>query len=424
MGSGRTLGETEMRILSATILVAALAFAPIAAEAQQTVKIGAVYPLSGVSASAGNYGKQAIEVAEDIINTPHQGLEALPLGAGKGLPKLGGAKVQVIFADQQGNPSVGQSQTLRLITQEHVVAMNGAYQSSVSFAATAVAERYGIPFLVGDSSAPNITGRGFKWIFRTTPIGTDFAKIYSEFLTGLKKSGQKVNSVALVFENTDYGTSVAGVVRDALKKAGFQIAADVSYSANSTDVSPQVLQLKQKNPDVVIFVSYTADAILYVKTMKNLDYLPPIVIADDSGFSDPAFVGAVGDLAQGVINRSSWAVGKPGSPTYIINELYKKKTGKDLDDTSGRIMEGFFVLCDAINRAGSTKPDAIREALVKTDLKPNQLMMGYNGVKFDKSGQNILASSYLIQLQGKDYKAVWPAAHATAKLELPYKGWK
>lgn len=414
-----------MRMGLGAAVAAALLFAASGQSfAQQTVKIGAIYPLSGVSASAGNYAKSAIEIAEDIINSPHQGLESLPLGAGKGLDKLGGAKVEAIFADHQGNPSVGQSQTLRLITQEHVVAMNGAYQSSVSFAATAVAERQGIPFLVGDSSAPNITERGFKWIFRTTPIGTDFAKIYSQFLAELKQSGQKLNSAALVFENTDYGTSVAGVVRDALKKAGFEIAADISYSANSTDVTPQVLQLKDKNPDVVIFISYTADAILYVKTMKNVDYLPPTVIADDSGFSDPAFVNAVGNMAQGVVNRSAWDVGKPGSPTAIINDLYKKKTGQNLDDTSGRIMQGFFVLCDAINRAGSTDPAKIQKALQETDLKPNQLMMGYKGVKFDEHDQNILASSYLIQLQGTDYKSVWPSDKANAKLELPYKGWK
>ncbi len=413
-----------MRGLLNAALGLAVALTAGAAHAQQNVKIGAIYPLSGVSASAGNYAKSAIEIAEDIINTPHQGLESLPLGAGKGLDQLKGAKVEAIFADHQGNPSVGQSQTLRLITQDHVVAMNGAYQSSVSFTATAVAERYGIPFLVGDSSASNITGRGFKWIFRTTPIGPDFAKSYSAFLTELKGAGTKLGSVALVFENTDYGTSVADVVRDALKKAGFAIAADISYSANSTDVTPQVLQLRDKKPDVVIFISYTADAILYIKTMKNLDYLPAMMIADDSGFSDPAFVTAVGNLAQGVINRSAWDVGKPNSPTWIINELYKKKTGQNLDDTSGRIMQGFFVLCDAINRAGSTEPAAIQKALKATDLKPNQLMMGFKGVKFDETGQNVLASSYLIQLQGTEYKSVWPAQSANAKLELPYKGWQ
>jgi branched-chain amino acid transport system substrate-binding protein len=155
-----------------------------------------------------------------------------------------------------------------------------------------------------------------------------------------------------------------------------------------------------------------------------LDYKPPVEIADDSGFSDPAFVTSVGNLAQGVINRSAWSMGPPGSPTAIINDLYKAKSGQNLDDTSGRIMEGFFILADAINRAGSTDPAAIQKALIATDIKPDQLMMGYNGVKFDETGQNALAASYLIQLQGKEYVSIWPPANASAKLTLPYKGWE
>jgi len=388
------------------------------------IKIGSIYPLTGVAASAGNDAMMAIETGEDIVNSPHPGLEKLLLGGGQGLPNLKGAKVQVAFADHQGNPSVGQSQTLRLITDEKVVAMLGAYQSSVSFTATAVAERYGVPFLVADSAAPNIIGRGFKWTFRTTPIGADFAKIYTLFLTEVKRAGIKLDNIAVVFENTDYGTAVSGVVSGAVKAAGFNVVAMISYSANSTDVSPQVLQLRDKKPDVVIFISSTADAILYMKTMKTLDYKPPVEIADDSGFSDPAFVTSVGNLAQGVINRSAWNLGAPGSPTAIINDLYKAKSGQNLDDTSGRIMQGFFILADAINRAGSTDPAAIQKALVATDIKPDQLMLGYNGVKFDETGQNTLASSYLIQLQGKEYVSVWPPANASAKLALPYKGWE
>jgi len=94
-----------------------------------------------------------------------------------------------------------------------------------------------------------------------------------------------------------------------------------------------------------------------------------------------------------------------------------------MDDTSARALEGFLVLCDAINRAGSTDPDKIRAALVATDLKPDQLMIGYNGVKFNAQGQNILASTLLVQLQGNDYVPIWPAAEATGQLELPFKGW-
>jgi branched-chain amino acid transport system substrate-binding protein len=411
------------KILTAAALAAVLGIGGQAA-AQESVKIGILLPLSGNAASAGQQSKAAIELAAEIINSPHPGMASLPLGGGAGLPNLKGAKIELVVADHQGNPSVGQSQALRLIQQEKVVAIQGAYHSSVSFAATAVAERYGVPWVVGDSVAGNITERGFKFVFRVTPIAKDFAGNYMEFLNDLKKAGHPVNSIAIVFENTDYGTSIAGSLRDAAKKAGLTIGADVSYNANSSDVQAQVLQLKEKKPDAVIFVSYTSDAILYTKTMKNLDYRPPVIIADDSGFSDPAFIENVGDIAQGVVNRSAWDTGKPGSTTAKIDELFKAKTTHVMDDTSARNMQALFVLADAINRAGSTAPEAIQKALQQTNLKPEQLMMGYKGVKFDESGQNTEAATYLIQLQGKDYVAIWPEKSATAKLAFPYKGWQ
>ena len=413
-----------MRRLLAAFAAAALGL-PLAAGAADTVKIGAIYPLSGNAASAGQSNKAGIELAVEIINGDHPELGELTLAKGAGLPNLGGAKVEVTFADSQGSPSVGQNQALRLITQEKVVALNGAYQSSVTQTTSAIAERYGVPFVNGESVAADLTERGFKFFFRTTPIASDIARTYMQFLGDMKKAGKvPVASLAIVNENTDYGTSVARVLRDAAKAAGFNVAVEIPYSANTTDVSAQVLQLKQANPDVVIFVSYTSDAILYVKTMRNLDYRPPMVIGDDSGFSDPSFAQSVGSIAQGSINRSAWDAGAPGSPTFKLNEMFKARTGRDIDDTTGRVIQGFLVLADAINRAGSTDPEKIRAALAATDLKPEQLMMGYKGVKFDEKGQNTLATTLLIQLQGDRYVAVWPEDKATAPLKLPYQGWQ
>ncbi|MBV9532427.1 MAG: ABC transporter substrate-binding protein [Bradyrhizobium sp.] len=398
-------------------------FTAPAARGAELVKVGIMFPLTGNAGAAGQASKAAIEVALDIINNAHPELGNLPLAASAGLPNLGGAKLDVTFVDHQGDPSLAQQVTTRLVTQDRVKALMGAYQSSCSFTATAVAERYGIPFLVGDSAALNITGRGFKWVFRTTPIASDYARTYMQFFADMKKQGKKIDSIAVVNENTDYGTSVGDAVEAEAKKVGISVAIRIPYSASSTDVSAQVLQLKQKQPDVVIFISYTADSILYMKTMRNLDYGPPMVIGDDSGFSDPSFIPAVSDVAQGAMNRSAWDIGKPGSTTYKVNVMYKAKTGRDLDDTSGRNMQGFFVLADAINRAGSTDPEKIRDALAKTDLKPEQLMMGYHGVKFDQTGQNTLASTYLIQLQGKKYELVWPESAANSKLRWPMAGW-
>jgi branched-chain amino acid transport system substrate-binding protein len=411
-----------LALLAATAMSAALA--TTASAEDKVVKIGAIFPMTGGAASAGIHAKAALEVALDIINNAHPELGDFPLAKDAGLSGLGGAKVQVVFADNQGSPATGQNQALRLVTEEKVVALTGAYQSGITLTASAIAERYGIPFVNGESVAADLTERGFKWFFRTTPIASDFAKEYYDFLTDMKAAGVKTDSVAVLHDQTEYGTSVANTIATAFKAKGQPIALDLAYTVNATDVQSQVLQLKEKKPDVVIMISYTSDAILFAKTMQALDYKPPMLLADDSGYSDPSFIKTVGKISQGVLNRSSWSAGPPGSATAIIAEMYKKKSGDEMDDTAGREMQAFLVLVDAINRAGSTDPAKIQAALRATDLKPEQLMMGYKGVKFDEKGQNTLASAIIIQLQdGETYVPVWPKTPNTKALALPYKGW-
>jgi len=410
------------RVISLAAILVAFALMSDAV-AQQTVKVGAIYPLSGNAASAGNYSKAAIELAVEIVNNAHPELKDLPLAEGSGLPGLGGAKIEVVFADNQGTPAAGQNQALRLITEEKVIALIGAYQSGITVTTSAMAERHGVPFLNPESVAANLTERGFKWFFRATPVAGDFARAYSDFLKEQKAAGQKVASIAIVNENTEYGNSVASVIRDVFAKDGLNVTQVIPYSANTTDVQPQVLQLKEKNPDVVIFISYTSDAILYAKTMKDLNWKPAIMIADNAGFNDPSFVSSSGALVEGLVNRSSFAPGKPGTLSALVNDLYKKKNNVDLDDASARAMQGMLILADAINRAGSTDAAKIQAALRATDLKVNQVVTGYNGVKFDEKGQNILASSLITQMQGGRYVPVWPNDKAAGELKLPYKGW-
>jgi branched-chain amino acid transport system substrate-binding protein len=418
------MDNVTRRVFAGGAALAVLGLA-MSAAAQQPVKIGAIYPLSGNSASAGNYSKQAIELGAEVVNNGNADLaKIIPLAKGGGLPGLGGAKIQMVFADNQGTPAAGQNQALRLISEEKVAAIIGAYQSGITVTASAIAERHGIPFVTAESVAANLTERGFKWFFRVTPVAIDFARAYSEFLREQKAAGQKVGSIALVHENTEYGNSVASVIAEQFAKDGLSVTQKIAYSANSSDVQPQVLQLKEKNPDVAIFISYTSDAILYTKTMKEVNWKPGIMIADNAGFNDPAFVKSLGSSVEGLVNRSTFAGGKPGSVPYIFNELYKKKTGGDsLDDVSARGLEGFLVMADAINRAGSTDPAKIRDALKATNLPAAQMVTGYEGVKFDDKGQNVLASTLVTQMRGGKYVAIWPKARATDQILLPYKGW-
>ncbi|GLR86053.1 ABC transporter substrate-binding protein [Bradyrhizobium iriomotense] len=413
--------------LATRLLCAAAMSIVLAGGAQaedKVVKIGVILPMSGSTASIGAHAKAALEVATDIINNAHPELDKLPLAKNAGLAGLGGAKVEIVIADNQGSPATGQNQALRLITEEKVVAILGAYQSGITLTSSAIAEKYGIPYLTPESVAANLTERGFKWFFRTTPIAPDFVRIYDEFLTDMKAAGAKTDTIALVHDNTEYGASVANTIATGFKAKGRTGVIDVAYAVNATDVQAQVLQLKEKKPDVVLMISYTSDAILFAKTMQSLDYKPPMLLADDAGYSDPSFIKAVGKLSQGVFNRSSWAVGPAGSPSAVIADMYKKKSGEEMEDTVGREMQGFFVLVDAIDRAGSTDPAKIQAALKATDIKPEQLIMGYKGVKFDEKGQNVLASAYIIQLQdGENYVSVWPKGNAEKAPVMSYKGW-
>jgi branched-chain amino acid transport system substrate-binding protein len=410
-----------------TLIASAAALPALAApslRAATPVKIGVLFPLTGASASAGQQGKTAVEMALEVINTPHPTLPELTFDPKGGLPGLGGATIEATFVDHRGDPAMAQSAAQRLITGDKVAALLGAYHSSCAMTATAVSERYGVPFVVGDSVANNITERGYKFTFRVTPIGANFAATYMRFLGDMVKAGKPVTSIALVNENTDYGTQVGNSIEAAIKASTFKLALRIPYNANGADVSAQVLQLKDAAPSVVIFISYASDAILFMRTMKSLDYLPPMILADDAGFNDLSFFPAVGPISQNLMSRSTWNLGAPGSLSARINDVFKAKVGRDMDDSSARDMEATFVLADALNRAGSTDPVKLQAALRATDLPQSKMVTGYDGVKFDASGQNTLGATYLTQMRGAGYVTVWPVAPGVAPIIWPMTGWK
>ena len=130
---------------------------------------------------------------------------------------------------------------------------------------------------------------------------------------------------------------------------------------------------------------------------------------------------------QGVLSRDVWgndvAAAKAGLKK--INDMYKAKTGKDLNGNNARSMQGVLVLADAINRAGSTDPEAIRKALAATDLGESQVAMPWDGVKFDAKGQNTKGAGLILELKGAGYQTVWPEKYRSDKSlpTLPFS-WK
>ncbi|MBW7970747.1 ABC transporter substrate-binding protein [Bradyrhizobium sp. BR 10289] len=401
---------------------ATAALMPLAARAQTSeVVIGLTYPMSGANAQIGVDAQRAYETAADIINKNYD--FDLPLAKGEGLPGLGGAKIRLVYADHQGDPQKGRAEAERLITQEKVCAIIGTYQSAVAVTVSQTCERYQIPFISADNSSPSLHRRGLKYYFRPSPHDEMFSAAMFDFLDALKKKGNKVETLALFHEDTIFGTDSANTQLKLAADRGYKVVADIKYRNNSPSLSAEVQQLKAANADVLMPSSYTTDGILLVKTMAELGYKPKAILAQAAGFSEKALYDAVGDKLEGVITRGSFSLDLAAKRPMVgkINDMFKEKSGKDLNDNTSREFMALIVMADAINRAKSTDGEKIRDALAATDTPGEQTIMPWKRVKFDDMGQNNDADPVLLQYVGGKFVTVSPAQAAVAEAIWPMK---
>jgi branched-chain amino acid transport system substrate-binding protein len=412
------------------ILPGVVAVAPQPAVPQtKEVVIGVLYPLSGNAAQVGIDCVNAVKLAVDIVNN---GTSAnLPLAKGGGLSGLGGAKIRVVVVDHQGKPEVGQAEAERLITQEKVHALFGAYFSGVTATVSQVAERNGVPIMNAESSSPALTERGFKYFFRTSPHDGHFSQAMFDFMRDLeKRRNVKFKTLGLLHEATQFGSDSAKVQHELAKKYGYEVVVDVTYKNPATNLDAEVGKLKAANPDVFLPTSYTNDALLFVKTAKTLDYNPKLLLAQNAGWTDPTFLRETGKDAEGHITRAPFALDMAAKKPLIaqVNELFKAHPAntakREMSDVPARALTGFLTLADAINRAKSTNPEEIRKALVATNLPPDQLIMPWTGVKFDEKGQNTGVRAILQQVQNGAYWTIYPFELAAKDPAYPMPAWK
>jgi branched-chain amino acid transport system substrate-binding protein len=301
----------------------------------------------------------------------------------------------------------------------------GAYNSAVTATASQAAEHLGTPFLNPESSSPTLIQQGYRWFFRTTPDDEMFAENFLQFLDELKKK-KNVNPsrLALIYENTLFGKDVAKYVKQFADKYKYEIVADIPYAEKAAEVTSEVQRAKQANPDVLIMASYISDAILYTQQLKQQDVSVPI-LAMDAGFIDSAYLKTVGKDGEYVLSREVWAkdLQKARPVVKMVNDMYKNRYGGDMNGNSARTFTGILTLADAINRAGSPEPERIRAALQATDIPASQLIMPWDGIKFDERGQNTLGRGIIVQVQNGEYTTVWPFDLATKELVWPVPAW-
>jgi branched-chain amino acid transport system substrate-binding protein len=379
------------------------------------VRIGFDYHLTGTYAKIGEDARRTFEMIINEINT-----------AG-GVKSLGGLKFRAVWADHQGKPEVAMAEAERLITQKKVTALFGARLSSCTLPVGEVCEQYEIPLLVGDSTSPKLTDGRFKWLFRVVPNEDMCSYMLFHFLREVqRRTGLEIKTVAYVYEDSLYGKGCA----ESWKKnnadpvlGGYTVVADIPYSAETSDVSSEVLKLKTAGPNVVFMSSYAADALLYAKTYKGLDYYPEAILTV-AEHNKPGYVAAIAgtDLGDYYCNVVPWNPDVKKSRSAKFAERYYSLYGERAHVNCVGWYTCFWTFYKALEKAGSLEPGKIRDALRTVEI-PSEEIPSVGSVKFDWSGQNIKAGLVITQFLDGRYRTVFPWNVASVGLVFPAPSW-
>jgi len=403
-------------VIMGILLVAVISSFGAQASAEE-IKIGQIHPMTGALAVIGQSAKRGHDFAIQEIN------------ASGGIKSMGGAKLVLLNGDTQGKPEIGMSEAERLIRKGAKV-LTGCYQSSVTFAATQVAEKNQIPFVMSMAIADKILERGFKYVFRSQYSSSMAASKTIEYIQSLgKRTGKEAKSIAIIYENTLFGKSTADGLKKAAKAQGLKMVADISYPHKTADLSSEVAKLKAAAPDVVIPITYVTDGILLIRTMAdmNLNVLA-IVGSANSGFTDPSFIKSLGGLAEYTYNVvPRYDASNPDA--VATAKRFEEKFGVYFDLTSVYSYVATYVIADALERAGSADSQKVLKALVETDIKdPKINILPQKGIKYGKVGkmenQNIYANVIVEQIIDGRLQPVHPEQYATMAPVWPVKAWR
>ncbi len=367
------------------------------------IDIGAVAPLTGPEARFGEMQRNAYELAIDEIN------------AGGGVLDR---QLRLVCEDDLDKPELAMSAVEKLITRNRVPVIVGPYSSAATLAATTVAERYRTPFLCPIGAHDEVTRRGFKWVFRLNAPSSVFSSTMLDFLQAVARPKR----LAILFEDSGLGTSVAKAAREEAGKRDLEVVSFESYAKGCPDFKPTITSIKARNPDVVILVAYLMDAILLMRQCREVDFNPALFVGGGAGFAMPDLIEHLGPTAEHIAVVTQWSesAGWPGAREF--HDRYQRKYGQPPDYHAAACYASIHVLRDALARAGSRDRDKVRAALSETDL-----MTIYGPVKFEEydgfTNQN-RHDMLMLQIQKGKFETVWPRKHASARPLFPTPPWK
>jgi branched-chain amino acid transport system substrate-binding protein len=376
------------------------------------LKIGVINPYSGAVAIYGEELYRGNSIAVDEINA-------------KG--GVNGRKIELVKGDA-ASPDQGIQEATRLATQQNVDAFTGTYLSAVSKTASETAARYKKLYWDTNSVASELTERGLANFVRSGPYATSFASVSVDTVTGLvtkhlgKPAGQ--SKVWLEHEDSIYGTSIADIQKTSLTSKGYQVVGNSGHPASSTDLTDSVLRAQRATPDVVVFTGYVPDANLFLRTARDHNF-SPVMLLVGTGDTKETLQALGAESIEGMlvvgyprpdINPSFG----PGAQQYL--DAYRKKFSAEPVAPQGMsAYVGMKMLADAIGKAGGTDPAKVKKSIQGIDKPVGSFANGF-GEKFDDKYQNTRAFPLAIQWQSGKQVTVFPekAAQPSTKV-VPLK---
>jgi branched-chain amino acid transport system substrate-binding protein len=380
--------------------------APDTGTAGGTLALGASLSLTGSLAREGTLTKEGYEVCRSVVN-------------GKGGVNIGGKKytLDIRYQDDTSKPDTA-AQLVDQFNDEGVKLILGPYGSATTSAAAAVIERN--KQVMADSSGADdaIFTKGYRRTFAVLSPATSYAASMVQALFDL--ADPKPKTVAFISADDGFSKTVTngGVAR--AQQLGFTVV-DTEYVPNGTsDVSGALTKIKPKNPDVIIGSVHLAEGVAIIKQAKELGVNPPGGFAETVAPPTPDFVQALGTAADGVLGSTQWTVLTAGSDKWFgtakdyAATFAKQYDGRTPEYHGAEATAACLALVLAVEKAGSTDPDKVRDALAGLD---EQTFFG--PLKFTPAGQNVTKTMGVIQIQSGKPVPVWPKDSSAAALQWP-----
>jgi branched-chain amino acid transport system substrate-binding protein len=342
-----TLEEFLMKRLGVLCMVLAMVcgFAGMAL-ASDTVRVGVFLPLTGQNAFGGQLELEGVQMAH------------------KEMGEVLGKKVELFVVDNKSDKVESANAVKRLIEKEKVQAIIGTYGSSLAMAGGEVSEKAGIP-QVGTSCTNPLVTQGKKYIFRVCfidPFQGAGAATYAFRDLGLKKAA------LLIDVANDYSVGLASFFNKSFTKLGGEVVATLNYQSGDQDFTAQLQEIMSKGPEVLFIPSYFAEGAIIMKQAQELGAKFQIMGGD--AMDNPEITAIGGSAVEGFIHTTF-----PYDPSMPdMNPVAQKFTAewtkinptKDPNVNAALGYDAYMIIMDAITRAGSAEPQAIRDALAAT----------------------------------------------------------